>query len=102
MYWVRMSTTGIETLIKQDIPGITTLTSAELIIPIRKLDYGIYKLVFSSRMWDKSIADPNWTRKLPFFNEVFTYIKIKKSPLRVSLIHFVHFIFTLCICLLNL
>ena len=37
-------------------------------------------------MWDDSIADPNWTRKLPFSNNVFTYIKIKKSPLKGMLI----------------
>ena len=60
-----------------------TMHSAELIIPLRSLDYGTYKLVFSSRMWDSSIADPNWTRKLPFYNEVYTYVKINKSPLKV-------------------
>ena len=60
-----------------------TWESAELIIPALSLDYGSYKLVFNSRMWDTSIADPNWTRKLPFSNDVFTYIKIKKSPLKV-------------------
>ena len=54
-----------------------------MIIPALSLDYGSYKLVFNSRMWDTSIADPNWTRKLPFSNDVFTYIKIKKSPLKV-------------------
>ena len=59
------------------------MDSAELIIPLRSLDYGTYRLVFNSRMWDSSIADPNWTRKLPFYNEVFTYINIKKSPLKV-------------------
>ena len=37
-------------------------------------------------MWDDSIADPNWTRKLPFSNNVFTYIKIKKSPLKGMMI----------------
>ena len=67
------------------------MNSAELIIPKRSLEYGTYKLIFSSRMWDDSIADPNWTRKLPFFNEVFTYIKINKSPLKVN-------IFSLILC----
>ena len=37
-------------------------------------------------MWDDSIADPNWTRKLPFSNNVFTYIRIKKSPLKGMMI----------------
>ena len=63
-----------------------TFTSSELIIPARSLSYGTYKLVYTSRMWDDSIADPNWTRKLPFSNDVFTYIKIKKSPLRGMMI----------------
>ena len=48
--------------------------------------YETYKLVFTSRMWDDDLADPNWTRKLPFSNDAYTYIKIKKSPLRSQLI----------------
>ena len=63
-----------------------TFASSKLIIPARSLSYGTYKLVYTSRMWDDSIADPNWTRKLPFSNDVFTYIKIKKSPLRGMMI----------------
>lgn len=63
-----------------------TFQNSELILPARSLPYGIFKLVFTSRMWDESIADPNWTRKLPFSNNVFTYIKIKKSPLKGMLI----------------
>ena len=76
--------TGEETLTQKDIKAIAPMTmdKAELIIPARTLEYGIYKLVFNSRMWDDSIADPNWTRKLPFFNSAATYIKIKKSPLK--------------------
>ena len=63
-----------------------TFQNSELILPARSLPYGIFKLVFTSRMWDESIADPNWTRKLPFSNNVFTYIRIKKSPLKGMLI----------------
>ena len=63
-----------------------TFENSELIIPGLSLPYGIFKLVFTSRMWDDSIADPNWTRKLPFSNNVFTYIKIKKSPLKGMMI----------------
>ena len=37
-------------------------------------------------MWDDALADPNWTRKLPFSNDAFTYIKVKKSPLKSQLI----------------
>ena len=61
-----------------------TMTSAELIIPSRTLDYGSYKLILTTRMWDNSIADPNWTRKLPFQSQVFTYFTIIKSPLKVK------------------
>lgn len=48
--------------------------------------YGTYKLVFTSRMWDDSITDPNWTRKLPFSNNAYTYFKVKESPLKAQLI----------------
>ena len=64
----------------------TTFQNSELILPARSLPYGIFKLIITSRMWDDSIADPNWTRKLPFSNNVFTYIRIKKSPLKGMLI----------------
>ena len=37
-------------------------------------------------MWDETIADPNWTRKLPFFNSVSTYFRVKKSPLKGMLV----------------
>ena len=81
-------TNGLETLTPEKLEEIaaSTFTSSELIIPTRSLGYGTFKLVFTSRMWDDSIADPNWTRKLPFSNDVFTYIKIKKSPLRGMMI----------------
>ena len=81
-------TNGYETLTSQDLQSVAplTVTSSELIIPARSLSYGTYKLIFTSRMWDDSIADPNWTRKLPFANNAFTYIKIKKSPLRGMMI----------------
>ena len=80
--------TGEETLTRQEMKMVAPLTmeSSELIIPSLTLAYGTYKLVFNSRMWDTSIADPNWTRKLPFFNDASTYIKIKKSPLLVNFI----------------
>ena len=52
----------------------------------RSIEYGTYKLIFTSRMWDDALADPNWTRKLPFSNDAFTYIKVKKSPLKSQLI----------------
>ena len=48
--------------------------------------YGIYKITFTARMWDDSIEDPNWTRKLPFVNDASTYIRIKPSPLTAMLI----------------
>ena len=63
-----------------------TIENAELIIPQRSLSYGTFKITFSARMWDDSIADPNWTKKFPFANNAFTYIKIKASPLRAMLI----------------
>ena len=52
----------------------------------RSIEYGTYKLIFTSRMWDDALADPNWTRKLPFSNDAFTYINVKKSPLKSQLI----------------
>ena len=75
-------------LILKDISSIapSTYENSELIIPLRTLPYGIFKLIFTSRMWDDRIDDPNWTRKLPFSNNVFTYIKIKKSPLKGMMI----------------
>ena len=81
-------TNGYESLTPVGLEEIAapTFTSSELIIPARSLSYGTYKLVYTSRMWDDSIADPNWTRKLPFSNNVFTYIKIKKSPLKGMMI----------------
>ena len=81
-------TNGFESLTSENLEKIaeSTFESSELIIPARSLHYGTYKLVFTSRMWDDSIADPNWTRKLPFSNDVFTYIKIKKSPLKGMMI----------------
>ena len=63
-----------------------TFQAPELIIPPRSLLYGTYKVTFTARMWDDSIADPNWTKKLPFQNDAFTYIKIIESPLKVMLI----------------
>ena len=80
--------TGGKSLILKEISKISpdTFENSELIIPGRSLPYGIFKLVFTSRMWDDSIADPNWTRKLPFSNNVFTYIRIKKSPLKGMMI----------------
>ena len=79
---------GFETLTSEDLSVVaqSTYTSSELIIPQRSLMYGIYKITFTSRMWDDSISDPNWTRKLPFSNDAFTYIKIKKSPLKGMMI----------------
>ena len=81
-------TNGFESLAPENLEDMasSTFASSELIIPARSLSYGTYKLVFTSRMWDDSIADPNWTRKLPFSNNVFTYIKIKKSPLKGMMI----------------
>ena len=75
-------------MIFKDISSIapSTYENSELIIPLRTLPYGIFKLIFTSRMWDDRIDDPNWTRKLPFSNNVFTYIKIKKSPLKGMMI----------------
>ena len=79
---------GFETLTSMDLSAIapSTYTNAELIIPQRSLMYGIYKITFTARMWDDSIEDPNWTRKLPFVNDASTYIRIKPSPLTAMLI----------------
>ena len=64
-----------------DITGEETLTTlpdsvdqlapdswnqAELILKPRTLMYGVYKLIFSSRMWDTNDADPLFTHVLPF------------------------------------
>jgi hypothetical protein len=62
-----------------------TIENPELIIPPRSLGYGTYKITFTARMWDDTIADPNWTKKFPFLNDAFTYIKIKASPLKAML-----------------
>ena len=37
-------------------------------------------------MWDDTITDPNWTRKLPFSNNAYTYIKVDKSPIQAMII----------------
>ena len=68
---------GQEVLIKQDLSVIApqTFEGQELIIPPRSLSYGTYKIKFIARMWDATIADPNWTQKFPFINDAFTYIK---------------------------
>ena len=39
---------------------------SELVFKPRTLMYGIYKLLFYSRMWDANDADPLFTRVLPF------------------------------------
>jgi hypothetical protein len=79
---------GAETTTPADLATVApaTVNGAQLIIPALSLAYGTYKLVFTSRMWDKALADPNWTRKLPFSNQASTYIKVNKSPLKCGLI----------------
>ena len=54
---------------------------AELIIPPKALEYGVYKLRFYSRMWDDNPEDPNWTHKLPFERDAFTYVEVLPTPL---------------------
>ena len=63
-----------------------TKSKAELIIPPRALPYGVYKLLFYSRMWDESFEDPMWTRKLPFERNAFTYIEVVPSELVAKII----------------
>lgn len=80
-------TNGNEVLTEIDLEQIAPMMGMpELIIPARSLDYGTYKITFHARMWDDSIADPNWTKKLPFENDAFTYIKIKPSALKAMLV----------------
>ena len=81
-------TNSFEILTVQDLTALApdTVSSTKLVIPARSLIYGTYMLKYTSRMWDDTIADPNWTRKLPFANDAFTYIKIKKSPLKGMMI----------------
>ena len=57
------------------------MSKAELIIPARALEYGVYKIRFFSRMWDDRIEDPMWTQKLPFERDAYTYIEIIPSDL---------------------
>ena len=59
---------------------------AELTLAPRSLAYGVYKLKFYSRMWDDRDEDPNWTRKLPFERDAFTYIEILPTPLIANLL----------------
>ena len=79
---------GNEVLTQEDLQTVAPLTieSSELIIPPLSLGYGTYKITFTARMWDDSIADPNWTKKFPFLNDAYTYIKIKKSSLKAMLV----------------
>ena len=62
--------TGEETLIPL-VESIQELapdswSESELIFQPRTLMYGVYKLIFHSRMWDVNDADPLFTRVLPF------------------------------------
>ena len=36
---------------------------------------------FFSRMWDENDEDPNWTHKLPFEGDAYTFIEILPTPL---------------------
>ena len=77
-----------EELTALDISTIApdTMNKAELIIPARALSYGVYKIKFTSRMWDERIEDPMWTQKLPFERDAFTYIEIIPSDLLAQMI----------------
>ena len=68
---------------EENLEFISPLTyqNAELVIPSRALSYGVFKVAFTTRIWDDSISDPNWTHKIPFFSDDFTYLKIIKSEL---------------------
>jgi hypothetical protein len=63
-----------------------TSGNAELIIPPRGLNYGVYKLRFFSRMWDDSFEDPMWTRLLPFERDAITFIEVVPSELVAKMI----------------
>ena len=62
--------TGEETLIPlaESIQKLApdSWSESELIFQPRTLMYGVYKLIFHSRMWDVNDADPLFTRVLPF------------------------------------
>ena len=62
--------TGEETLIPlaESIQELApdSWSESELIFQPRTLMYGVYKLIFHSRMWDVNDADPLFTRVLPF------------------------------------
>ena len=62
--------TGEETLIPlaESIQELApdSWSESELIFQPRTLMYGVYKLIFHSRMWDVNDADPLFTRALPF------------------------------------
>ena len=64
----------------------TSYDKADLIIPPRSLAYGVYKLRFYSRMWDENPEDPNWTHKLPFERDAYSYIEIIGTPLVARLL----------------
>ena len=63
--------TTLETPIKELAPD--TFEEAELKILPRMLMYGVYKLIFYSRMWDTDDADPIMTRTLPFIKVIIRY-----------------------------
>jgi hypothetical protein len=63
-----------------------TSSNAELIIPRRGLTYGVYKLIFLSRMWDDNVEDPMWTRKLPFERNAYTFIEVIPTELVAKMI----------------
>ena len=62
------------------------LTIKTFILIDRKLNYGVYLLNFFSRMWDDDDEDPNWTRKLPFEGDAYTFIEILPTPLVPALV----------------
>ena len=78
---------AFETLTAMNMKDVApeTMQNAELVIPIRSLDYGTYRFTYTARMWDDNPEDPNWTHKFPFQSTTFTYIKIIATPLLAQL-----------------
>ena len=60
---------------------LSEVSLLKVLIFFRSLLYGVYKVKFFSRMWDDDDQDPNWTHKLPFEGEAYTYIEILPTPL---------------------
>ena len=69
--------TTIQTPIKELAPD--SFNEAQLVILPRMLMYGVYKLIFYSRMWDTNDADPLFTRSLPFIKVAISQIKTKEA-----------------------